>query len=47
MEKKQIEQTAQQKRELKTMFLCELFSKLSEEDQQDVINVTIKHLERA
>ena len=47
MKKKQTEQTSQQNRELKMMFLCELFSKLSEEAQQDVINVTIKHLERA
>lgn len=47
MKKKQTEQTAQQNRELKMMLLCELFSKLSAEDQQDVIDVTIKYLERA
>lgn len=47
MKKEQSTQTTQQKRELKMMLLCELFSKLSGEDQQDVINVIKKYLEKA
>lgn len=43
----QTEQTSQQNRELKMILLCELFSKLSEVDQQEVIAVTEKYLEKA
>lgn len=47
MKKDQTTQSEQQKRELKMMLLCELFSKLSVEDQQEVINITEKFLEKA
>ena len=45
--KLQTEQTSQQNRELKIMLLCELFSKLSKDDQNEVIAVTEKYLEKA